>query len=111
MADNKDAREYLLHRSGPSTHTRGQHSVAGRPSSGAAAFLRNSYLSVAWNSLQNEAQRLGAPLQIGEDTAAILFLIVVGTRIPVGHAVPEGVVEQDRDFAGGRRHGLCLAGT
>src|SRR5258708_2755748 len=54
----------------------------------ATAFLRNS--SVAWSSLQNEAQRPGAPLQIGEDTAAILFFIVVGTRIPVGHAVPEG---------------------
>jgi hypothetical protein len=59
----------------------------------AVAFLRNSHLSVTRNSLQNEAQRLGAPLQIGEDTAAILFLIVVRTRIPVGHAVPEGVVE------------------
>jgi len=32
----------------------------------AAAFLRHSHLSVAWNSLQSEAQRLGAPLQIGE---------------------------------------------
>jgi hypothetical protein len=74
-------------------------------------FLRNSHLSVAWNSLQNEAKRLGAPLQIGEDTAAILFLIVVGTRIPVGHAVPEGVVEQDRNFASGRSHGLRLTRT
>ena len=61
--------------------------------------------------MQNEAKRLGAPLEIGEDTAAILFLIMVGTRIPIGHAVPEGVVEQDRNFAGGRCHGLRLAGT
>src|SRR5467141_3047384 len=74
-------------------------------------FLRNSHLSAEGNRLQNEAQRLGAPLQIGEDTAAILFLILVSTRIPVGHAVPDGIVEQDCDLAGGRRHGLRLSGT
>ena len=73
-----------------------------------AAFLRNSHLGVAGNSLQNEAERLGAPLEIGEDTTAILFLIVVGTRIPVGHAVPEGVVEQDSNFAGGRSEAFAL---
>src|SRR3981189_1864928 len=76
-----------------------------------SAFLRNSHLSAEGNRLQNEAQRLGAPLQIGEDTAAILFLILVSTRIPVGHAVPDGIVEQDCDLAGGRRHGLRLSGT
>jgi hypothetical protein len=61
--------------------------------------------------VQNEAERFGAPPQIGDDTAAILFLVVIGTRIPIGHAVSERVVEQNRNFAGGRRHGLRLAGT
>src|SRR5258705_11653913 len=83
----------------------------GTPAKIAIDFLRNSHLSAEGNRLQNEAQRLGAPLQIGEDTAAILFLILVSTRIPVGHAVPDGIVEQDCDLAGGRRHGLRLSGT
>jgi len=78
---------------------------------GCAAKSSDSRLSVAWNSLQNEAERLGASLQIGEDTATILFLIVVGTRISVGHAMPEGVVEQHRNLASGRRHGLRLSRT
>src|SRR6476659_9129461 len=46
----------------------------GAPAKIAIDFLRNNHLSVAWNSLQNEAQRLGASLQIGDDAAAILLL-------------------------------------
>jgi hypothetical protein len=84
------------------------------PAKIAIDFLRNSHLRdlrAAGHSVQNEAKRFGAPLQIGEDPATILFLIVVGTRISIRHAVPEGGVEQDRSFAGGRRHGLRLART
>ena len=32
-------------------------------------------------------------LQIGDDAAAILLLILFGTWIPVGNAVPQGIVE------------------
>ena len=37
------------------------------------------------------AERFGAPLKIGEGAAAISLLIMVGTGIAVGDAVPEGV--------------------
>src|SRR5712691_12503083 len=56
-------------------------------------FLRNSRIGVARNGLQYEAERLGPPLKVGEDAVAILLLIVVGARIPVTHAMPEGVVK------------------
>ena len=63
------------------------------PAKIAIDFLRNSRIGVARNGLQYEAERLGPPLKVGEDAVAILLLIVVGARIPVVHAVPEGVVE------------------
>jgi hypothetical protein len=59
----------------------------------AAAFLRNSLICVARNSLQDKAQRFGSALKVSEDATAILLLILVGTWIPVAHAVPECVVE------------------
>src|SRR6202790_1657966 len=65
----------------------------GTPAKIAIDFLRNSRIGVSRNGLQYEAPRLGPPLQVGEDAVAILLLIVVGARIPVAHAVPEGVVE------------------
>jgi hypothetical protein len=65
----------------------------GTPAKIAIDFLRNGRVGVSRNGLQYEAQRLGPPLKVGEDAVAILLLIVVGARIPVAHAVPEGVVE------------------
>ena len=65
----------------------------GTPAKIAIDFLRNDRIGVSRNGLQYEAQRLGPPLKVGEDAVAILLLIVVGARIPVAHAVPEGVVE------------------
>ena len=60
----------------------------------AAAFLRNSLIiGVARNGLQDKAQRFGPALKVSEDAAAILLLILVGTWIPVAHAMPECVVE------------------
>lgn len=57
------------------------------------AFLRNSLIGVARNGLQDKAQRFGPALKVSKDAAPILLLILVGTWIPVAHAVPECVVE------------------
>jgi hypothetical protein len=56
-------------------------------------FLRNSRIAVPRNRLQYEAERFGPALKVSENALAVLLLIVVGARIPVAHAVPEGVVE------------------
>lgn len=63
------------------------------PAKIAIDFLRNSRICVSWNGLQDEAQRFGSPLKVGEYTAAILLLIVVRARILVAHPVPKGVVK------------------
>lgn len=82
------------------------------PAKIAIDFLRNSRIGILpRNGLQDEAQRFRPALKIGEDVAAVLLLILVGARVLVAHTVPECVVEQDRDLASGRRHGLRLAGT
>src|SRR3982074_2166927 len=65
----------------------------GTPAKITIDFLRNSRIGVPRNGLQPDASRFGPPPKVGEDTAAILLLILVGTRIPVAHAVPERVVE------------------
>src|SRR5882757_8663572 len=61
----------------------------GTPAKIAIDFLRNSRIDGARNGLQHEAQRFGAPLEVGEDAVAILLLIVIGARIPVAHAMPK----------------------
>ena len=83
----------------------------GTPAKIAIDFLRNSRIGAAGNGLQYEAQRLGPPLKVGEDAATVLLLIVVCAGILVAHAVAEGVIEQNRNLAGGRRHCLRLART
>src|SRR6267378_1119153 len=68
------------------------------PAKIAIDFFKNSRIDGARNGLQHEAQRFGAPLEVGEDAVAILLLIVIGARIPVAHAMPKCVVEQDRNL-------------
>ena len=65
----------------------------GTPAKIAIDFLRNSRIGVARNGVQHEAQRFGPTLKVGEDAVAILLFILVGTWIPVAHAVPKCVVE------------------
>ena len=67
----------------------------------AAAFLRNSPGFGSGGFLQNVAECLGAPLQIGQNTLPVPLLIVAGTGIGVVHSMPQRVVEEHRDLAGG----------
>lgn len=63
------------------------------PAKIAIDFLRNSRIEGAWHCLQDEAQRFGPALKVGEDAAAMLLLIVIRAGVSIVHAVPEGVVE------------------
>lgn len=76
----------------------------------ATAFLRNSHVSVFGQLMQIITQRLGPSLEITENTAAVLFFIVRCAWVLVGHAVPQGVVEQNSDLACSGCHRLGLAG-
>ena len=72
----------------------------------AAAFLRNGHRR-RW--LEDEAEGLGAPMQVGDNPRAIAGLVGGRPRVDVVHPVTEGIVEENRDLACGRGDRLDLA--
>ena len=77
----------------------------------AAAFLRRPTSAWQERGCKTKPSGLAHCFRLVESTDTILLLIVVGTRIPVGHAVPQGVIEQGRSFSCGRRHALRFTRT
>jgi len=63
------------------------------PALGGGLPKKQPFIGVARNGLQDKAQRFGPALKVSEDAAAILLLILVGSWIPVAHAMPECVVK------------------
>ena len=72
----------------------------------AAAFLRNGHRR-RW--LEDEAEGLGAPMQVGDNPRAIAGLVGGRPRVDVVHPVTEGIVEENRDLACGHGDRLDLA--
>src|SRR5688500_16921888 len=73
-------------------------------------FLRNPHCGRGGISLlEDVAQRLGPPLEIGEDALLVALLVVGGAGIGIVHAVTQGVMEEHRDLAGRGGDGLGLA--
>src|SRR3954454_23563889 len=59
--------------------------------------------------LEDVAQRLGPPLEIGEDALLVALLVVGSAGIGIVHPMTQGVIEEHRDLAGGGGDGLGLA--
>ena len=59
--------------------------------------------------MQGEAEGLGAALEISDYPAAVALLILCGTGIMIGHALPQTVVEEHGDLACGGRDRFCLS--
>ncbi|MBB4167676.1 hypothetical protein FHX09_001507 [Rhizobium sp. BK538] len=64
---------------------------------------------VALGELHGIPERLCSSLEIGEDVSTASLLVVGGSRIAVFNTVPQGLVEQDGDFAGRGSDRLGLA--
>ena len=92
----------------------GRREVAARQDRRADAgerFLRNGDAECRLHGLENEAECLGAPMQIVDHPRAVACLVERRAGIDVLHSVTHGVVEQDCDLArrGGHRLGLADA--
>ena len=74
-------------------------------------FLRNFRDGWGGGGLQHVAERLRPALEVGQHALPVSLLVVGRPGIGVGHAVPQGVVEQHGDLArgGGDRLGLADA--
>jgi len=75
------------------------------------AFLRTRQFSLIWNFRQNEAERHCAAMQCPKSTAAVSVFVMGCAGILVCHAVSQGIVEQDRDFACRCGDRFCFTGT
>src|SRR3954462_74240 len=77
-----------------------------------ATFLRNPHRGRGGISLlEDVAQRLGPPLEIGENALLVALLVVGGAGIGIVHPVTQGVIEEHRDLTGSGGDGLGLADT
>ena len=52
-----------------------------------------------------------AAVKVVDDPLSVANLIIGSAWVDVIHSVTQGVIEQNRDFARRRSHGLCLAGS
>src|SRR3954453_9596760 len=78
----------------------------------ALVFLRNSVDS--WGSislLEDVAQRLGPPLEIGQNPLPVALLVVGGAGIGIVHPMAKGFEEGPRVLGGRGGDGLGLAAT
>ena len=71
-------------------------------------FLRNDGTSLWLKGLENEAECLGAPMQIVDYSRAVACLVGRGPGVDVLHSVTHGVVEEDCDLSSRGGHGLSL---
>src|SRR4051794_17306516 len=77
-----------------------------------STFLRNPHRGRGGISLlEDVAQRLGPPLEIGENALLVALLVVGGAGIGIVHPVTQGVIEEHRDLTGSGGDGLGLADT
>src|SRR5262249_41821344 len=74
----------------------------------AAAFLRNSPVRRgAWD--ERETQMSSSPVEVLDHSLPVALFIVRGTRVDIGHAKAECLVEEDRELPGGGGHRLGLS--
>ena len=59
--------------------------------------------------MEFKAEHGRSPMQLLDDSLAVLAFVMVGTRIPIVDAEPHGVVEQHRDLACCCCYGLGLS--
>src|SRR4051794_12185317 len=71
----------------------------------------SDFLRAGISLLEDVAQRLGPPLEIGENALLVALLVVGGAGIGIVHPVTQGVIEEHRDLTGSGGDGLGLADT
>ena len=71
------------------------------------AFLRNS--TFLWHGRQGVTQCPGAPLEVGQHSLPMSFIVGSRPLILICHAMANGVVEQNSNLARRRRDCLLLA--
>src|SRR5262245_1900421 len=93
-------------------HRRHQEcSASSGASSSTESFLRNSIegLDPRGVSDERESQVSSPAPKVVEHALPVTGFIVRGAGVSVGHAEPEGVVEENRELPRGGRHGFGLA--
>ena len=75
-------------------------------------FLRNfngRALRIVWH--EGETHLAGPSVKLADHALAIVLLVVIDTRVHVGHAEAQGVVEKHGELARRGGNGLGLSGS